>query len=511
MNNSVKQKSLIQRLAVILKNEKFLIIIFCLIVSFLILMITSRSSFMYPFNNWGDANAFFTMGKSLFNGKIIFKDIFEQKGPILYLIYGIGYLISNKTFFGIFILEVLSSTIFSYYIYKIITLFVDRKYAFILIPLFLSLLYSNVAFSYGGSCEEFCFPFIAYTIYQLLIFNRENINYKKMYIVGIMSGIIFLLKYTVLGVSFAFAIYIFIAMLVKKEYKKAFLLEIVFLLGMFTAFIPWLLYFTINDALFDFFNAYIFINASAYGISDTSILERIINCFYFFLRNLLGSGKHIFIIFYGIILFILNRKKVKKNDKIALVCLLFFSILFVYVGGTYLFYYVLPIIIFIIFSMIGWCLLIKKEVKIYKFVYLIVIAFSLSLSYFLTPNSSFIGKNRKDLPQYQFAEIINQKKDATILNYGFLDSGFYTVTGIVPNTKYFEKLNFNYDKFPEIVDSLNNYIEKKQVDFVVFIKTPTQNFPITKYLNINYEKIAEYKNDNYDNRQYILYKLKEVE
>ena len=49
----------------IINKQKYLI--FCLFISFISLMITSKNSFLYPFNDWVDINAFFTMGKCLFN------------------------------------------------------------------------------------------------------------------------------------------------------------------------------------------------------------------------------------------------------------------------------------------------------------------------------------------------------------------------------------------------------------------------------------------------------------
>lgn len=82
-------------------------------------------------------------------------------------------------------------------------------------------------------------------------------------------------------------------------------------------------------------------------------------------------------------------------------------------------------------------------------------------------NFEFRKTKKEDLVQYQFAEIINQKPDATLLNYGFLDGGFYTVTGIVPDFKYFHKPNIEYEKYPEIMDEQNRYLREKTVDFVV--------------------------------------------
>ena len=79
-----------------------------ILVSFCSLLFCTKNSWLYSFNDWVDGNAFFTMGKGMVNGLVPYKDLFEQKGPLLYLIYGIGYLLSNKTLHGIFILEVIS-------------------------------------------------------------------------------------------------------------------------------------------------------------------------------------------------------------------------------------------------------------------------------------------------------------------------------------------------------------------------------------------------------------------
>ena len=58
----------------------------------------------------------------MFNGKVPYKDLFEQKGPLLYLIYGIGYLISHDTFLGVYLLEVISYTILAIFFLKLLEL-----------------------------------------------------------------------------------------------------------------------------------------------------------------------------------------------------------------------------------------------------------------------------------------------------------------------------------------------------------------------------------------------------
>ena len=67
---------------------------FFLLAAALCLMLASRSSFLYPLNNWDDANSYFTMGKCMFRGFVPYRDLFDQKGILLYFIYGISSLIS---------------------------------------------------------------------------------------------------------------------------------------------------------------------------------------------------------------------------------------------------------------------------------------------------------------------------------------------------------------------------------------------------------------------------------
>ena len=118
----------------IFKHKYPIFFFFC---AFLILLFTSKNSFLFKLNDWVDANAFYTVGKGMMNGVIPYRDLFEQKGPLLYVIYGIGYLFSPTTFHGVFILEVLFFTVFLYYIHKIICMFFEnKKYSLIIVPIF---------------------------------------------------------------------------------------------------------------------------------------------------------------------------------------------------------------------------------------------------------------------------------------------------------------------------------------------------------------------------------------
>ena len=65
------------------KLMTFAVYLLFLIFSFGILYICTASSPRYATNPWNDANAFLTMGRAMSSGLTIYKDIFEQKGPLL--------------------------------------------------------------------------------------------------------------------------------------------------------------------------------------------------------------------------------------------------------------------------------------------------------------------------------------------------------------------------------------------------------------------------------------------
>ena len=108
---------------------------FCLFISILFLGICSKNSPLYLINDWFDANAFFTVGKSMMKGIVPYKSLFEQKGPLLYFIYGIGSLISYDSFVGVFIFEVIFFSVFLFYVYKTSKIFVKETNVYFFIIL----------------------------------------------------------------------------------------------------------------------------------------------------------------------------------------------------------------------------------------------------------------------------------------------------------------------------------------------------------------------------------------
>ena len=167
---------------------------------------------------------------------------------------------------------------------------------------------------------------------------------------------------------------------------------------------------------------------------------------------------------------------------------------------------------FIVFGMLFIAKLIEKFIKPTFVNYTIFLTpiFILS-SVILTCNNSinydFRNVKKEDLVQYQFAQIIEESQNPTLLNYGFLDGGFYTITNITPNIKYFHKPNIKYENYPQIMDEQNRYIRESIVDFVVLKLNNISESNQIPYLHENYEEVKTIYVSNMDS-YYMLFHIK---
>lgn len=474
---------------------------YCLLLSTLFLLIATKSSPLYPLNDWTDPNTFFTMGKGMMNGAVPYRDLFEHKGPLLFLIHGFAYLISSNSFLGVYMFEVIAFTIFLFFSHKTLTLFVNKDYSIITLPFIATAILNLRSFAHGDTAEEFTLPFMMISLYYLIKYFKEiypePIPHAWLLVNGILAGCILWIKFTFLGFWIGWTLAIGICLLVSKQYLHALKASLSFLSGMLLATLPWVVYFGVNHALSDWFHTYFTINLTTYaeGLSIREIIRTALLSFrqHLSLNPITGS-----ILSLGTILFLTNDKFIKRRlHRLGLLACASFLGLGVYGGGKDYIYYFL---IFSPFVILGFIILSQFYADAYgkiksKFLLSLLIILSIAGSFAYTlrfnRNVYMLDWQKADMVQYKFAAVINQSDDPTLLNYGFQDGGFYTISGIIPNIKYFQKYNFTYGEFPINMDEQNRYIEEQLVEFVVIRMTETEtkeNLTIP-YLFENYELI----------------------
>lgn len=243
-----------------LPKKNSLIGLYCFFLSSAFLLVCSKSSPIYPFNDWVDANSFFTMGKGMIHGKIPYRDLFEQKGPLLYFMHAIAYIISNKTFFGVYLLEVISFSFFLIYSRKILQLFISAKLALYTLPFLSFIVLNSNSFMHGDSVEEFCLPLMTASLYHLIqaFKNKPSISISKgvLLINGLLAGCVLWLKFSLLGFWMGWIMTILGCLIFARQYAAAIKASFLFLSGMLIATIPWIVYFGINQAIGDWIGTY---------------------------------------------------------------------------------------------------------------------------------------------------------------------------------------------------------------------------------------------------------------
>ena len=100
---------------------------------------------------------------------------------------------------------------------------------------------------------------------------------------------------------------------------------------------------------------------------------------------------------------------------------------------------------------------------------LIAVGTGMGIIYHYSANTYLMDYRKEDMPQYIFAEAINEIPDATLLNYWFLDGGFYYAAGVEPVNRYFCYFNLNP---PELAREQQDLIRSGGVDFVVTRRNP---------------------------------------
>ena len=438
--------------------------VFLLMTAALIITICSKSSPLYPLNDWVDANCFFTVGKSMLHGKVLYRDIVEQKGFYLYVLHALGYLISNTTFFGMYLLEIAAAFAFLVYTYKIALLFCSDADVLYLIPVLAAFVYGTHAFSHGDSAEEFCLPLLAYALWAGLkaLRNNETLTNKEFLLIGVTSGCVLWIKYTMLGFYLGWFIVPAYLMVRSRAWKKLAASVAAIALGVGAATLPVIVYFLANGALHDLWQVYfydnMFVYSSVEGVKHGT-LTNIVRGSYNALQN---NGEITLSIILGIAWFGMAKKGVILAQ---LLCSMLCTAVFVFCGDNQPRYYALVFAAFVpaALPMLGW-LLARVPESIRRCSRWACPVCGILLALLLNNNAYMLRYTKADLPQFAFQKYVDQVEKPTLLNYGFLDGGFYTVYGIVPHCKYFCKTNM---ELKEMIETQNNYVEQGLSDFVV--------------------------------------------
>lgn len=492
-------------------------------ISFLLMLLLTRSSFLYPYNNWDDSNSYFSMGKSMFHGILIYRDIFDQKGPYLYFLYGLCSLVSGTTFRGVFLMEILLGAADLLLIGRILKLFCRPQTAAFLSPILLACMCASKSFYWGGCAEEICLPFLLFPLYVLLRTlqhsHRAEFSPKDVFLSGLCCGFVFCVKFTLMGFFLGFALSVILTCRSFREFAR---LAGWFLLGTLLPFVPWVIYFGITGGLDDWYRVYIYTNvflysdfgANSHGASASQKIYDLAKLLYW----LILDNLQYFIFVIAGLLWMFLRKGASFAGRIAPALMFALTFLFIYIGGAHLPYYAFPLTAFAVTGMAGAGVLLDRiaaRVVLQKSIpadgarkagssrrttgNIMLVTASLLLSLVISYavilrcswNMDYLGTPKDQIFLTSFTEDINKDREAgivdkdhtTLLNIGCLDSGLYTTTGIYPSCYWFQTQTLPGG---EVDREQLSYILEGRTDYII----ARDSYP--EAISEHYEQIDEF-------------------
>lgn len=520
-----------------MSSKKAGIFFYCVLTALIVMLICTRSSPLYDFNNWDDSNSYFTVGKSIFKGVVPYRDLFDQKGMMLYTLYGIASLISYKTFFGVFIFETIAAMLTCAAIFKIYHLYMRQEISLVLMSITAAFIYSTRSFWWGGSAEEMMMPLFMWGLYLSIRYFKEKypdpISTRTLIIGGILAGCVLNIKFNSLGFFFAWMVMILIADLtcrdssISEKLKRCILHGCIFLIGMLLATIPWIIYFALNGALYDWFHVYIYLNVFVYS-EKLPMLQRIYNMCKIIYNHMLANPYCGIMAFLGGASFLVMKSR--WIEKLNIVMLAGFTAFIIFIGGVELQYYSLPLWTFTVLGGIAIGRIVEYLIdnSIYKKrVYedsvdhvsenekhvsvrwhviriaagICAVIIAGMISYTTSMNSFFMKYQRDDMWVYHFTDIIENSgiENPTLINMGCFDAGLYTTSGIVPTCRFFQTQTIKISDVGEVQD---DYIINGKTDFVLARNCGPD------HIDVHYELIAhEDWEQNGEVFTYYLYRL----
>lgn len=246
-----------------------------LLLAALLITLLSCCSWIYPVQPVDDANWYMSIGKSMFSGKLLYTELHDQKGPLLFFIHEWAAALSPRSFLGIYLLEILCCFGFLQLSYRTMRLYAEHGISLACCCVVGVVTYASDFMWYGDTVEELSLPILLYVLYKTLRYARlgELPDVGEAVLIGTGLAAVFWMKFTVLALCLgALAALTFLSW---KRRQMLLLLQVLtwVIAGACVVTALVLLYFVLHDNEADLYHSYFYFNLFNYteaGKADAS-------------------------------------------------------------------------------------------------------------------------------------------------------------------------------------------------------------------------------------------------
>ena len=461
---------------------------FLLFAAVVLLYLCSMCSPLYPINIWDDANCLLTVGRAMKHGAVLYRDIYEQKGSLLYGIHMLAAYLHETSFLGVFVLEIVAWTATLMLAARTMVLRTGAWMATACAVLFGACAMVGRSFARGDSAEEFCLPLLMAAVY-LLSAQRERtdgaLSSGKMFVCGLCAGCVAMIKYTALGLFIGLCLAQAWACFKCGGVARVLSRAGAFLAGMLVPALPWVIYFVANNAGKDAITAYFYNNIFLYQTQERTAMD--------LLRDVLDAGRRNVLwalpAALGTLYAAWRRQWALPVAALAAAAAVFLP------GKVYPYY---PLVL-CVFAPLGfreagrW---LEQRGLPVRAAAGGLVTVALAIALLCSPNAFLRGVPLEETAQGKLAARI--EPGASLLQYSHLDDGLYLATGILPDQKYFVRLNVDYAPMQEALDEA---ILEERADYVL---VSWRELPLGNYELIAHE--CGYDDENRLNKDLYLYR-----
>ena len=237
-------------------------VILCIFIATLFVLVFSRStSPLYPdyyayggLTDGGDSLQFQTIGKAWLDGKVPYRDLFDHKGPIIFLVNALGFLLGGGTRCGIVVLQVIALAVVIHYVLRLARLVSTNRLWGGIVLVFTLIAYAR-AYAQGNSVQEYSLPFIFASVYYLVHFLQQpkgtNHPLKYAFLYGITISVCLLTQFSNALLVAPGVLVVMILLIARRQWQNLWQNLALGLAGLLTIILPFVIYFAAQGALSD--------------------------------------------------------------------------------------------------------------------------------------------------------------------------------------------------------------------------------------------------------------------
>ena len=452
-------------------NNSLKYFFFIILATAMVLYFSCSTSPLYPNFKAKDSSFFLVMGKEWLGGLTPYKDLWDQKGPAIFLVNLLGFILTGNKY-GVMIIQIFFSIVSEIFIYKMFRRSLNEIWSVVGACLIIIVFFCN--YQGGNLVEEYINPFLIICLYFITDWihkkTKEHPDHNPLHALfyGITFGLCVMSRVTnVVAIGIAI-LFIVIYLCVNKAWMNLLQNAIAFTIGTALAIVPFIIYFAIKDCTFNFWYGTILFNLSYASQAKTDIIT--------FIRGAARQIGSYALIGTGFI--ILFRKRY------------FDGIMYMSLGiGTQLL--LKNIFKYNHYSMITFCLLV---VSVYELIYIIVnnrgilrkigviaLSCTLLIAYFITGKeiinienkykANYINNSDETLAQYEqlinFSSQIPEDERSSIVAYN-TNPTIYLDMDISPACRFFAYQDWQAGFNDSFIEQLNmEYKLKKPLWIIV--------------------------------------------